>query len=260
MHRQAAVAGVFYPADAGSVTEFIKSSLPDGAPEKAVGVVVPHAGYIYSGATAVRTLARVKIPDTVILVGPNHTGAGPSISVYPEGSWATPLGDVPVDSVLVDKFCENPLFNKDTTAHHSEHSLEVILPILKYFNPDVKVVCVTVKYINLETAETAAKHIADVTDALFVISSDLNHFEDAEITERKDMAVMEKLLEMDMNGLYYIVPEENISMCGVVPACMGIRYCQAKGADTAVFVEHIHSGLVSGDNNRVVGYAGLYYK
>lgn len=260
MHRQAAVAGVFYPADAGSVRDFIEENSSDANPESASGVLVPHAGYVYSGATAVRTLSKVKIPDTVILAGPNHTGKGPDISVYPSGSWITPMGAAWVDEDLSAKLCEHKLFTADTTAHASEHSLEVIVPILQYFNPDVKIVFVTAKYLSLADVKEAAKHIASVTDALFVISSDFNHFEDVETTEVKDKAALDKLMYADSDGLYDVIPAMQISMCGVIPACMGIEYCIAKGAKESVFVEHTHSGMVNNDNNRVVGYAGLYYK
>jgi len=260
MHRQAAVAGVFYPADAESVRDFIKANIFSADQQKAAGVLVPHAGYIYSGATAVRTLSSIQIPDTVILAGPNHTGAGAMISVYPGDSWQTPLGDVPVDMELVDKLCKSELFTKDIRAHAHEHSLEVVVPMLKYFNPDVKIVCITAKNLDTEDIKAAAEHIAASTDALFLISSDFNHFENAEITELKDKAAIDKLLQMDADGLYYTVQDMRISMCGVVPACIGIRYCKLKGAIEPVFIEHTHSGVVNGDNNKVVGYAGLYFK
>lgn len=260
MHRQAAVAGAFYPADAESVKEFIKAYETKEEKAAAACVLVPHAGYIYSGATAVRTLSKIIIPDTVILAGPNHTGLGARISVYPGGSWSTPLGDVELDGGLIDSLAENRLFTKDTQAHIHEHSLEVILPMLRYFNPDVRVVCITAKYITLSEIKEAAEHIAACTDALFVVSSDFNHFESSKTTERKDKEAIDKLMAMDAAGLYRTVAQENISMCGIVPACIGLEYSRAKGALTSVFVEHTHSGMVNGDNSRVVGYAGLYFK
>jgi len=260
MRRQAAVAGAFYPSDAGSVKKFIEENQLDVQPEDAALVLVPHAGYIYSGGTAVRTLSNVNIPDTVILIGPNHTGAGPAISVYPDGSWGTPFGDVDVDGELVEKLCADPMFTKDTSAHESEHSLEVILPLLKHYNQNVKVVCITVKYISYEDVKKASEHLSNVTDGLVVISSDFNHFENADVTERKDKLAIDRLMHMDAEGLYKIISEQRISMCGVIPACIGILYSIQREVSEAVFVEHTHSGFVNGDNNRVVGYAGLYYK
>jgi len=260
MRRQAAVAGVFYPADQESVTQFIEEHKQDMTPVDAKAVIVPHAGYVYSGATAVRTLSNVKIPDTVILIGPNHTGNGPAISVFPEGSWNTPLGDAEMDRQLIEKLCEHPYFHKDVTAHAYEHSLEVILPILKYFNPEVKVVCITVKYISFADLKTAAEHISSVFDGLIVVSSDFNHFEDVETTEKKDQMAIDKLTAMDAEGLYNIIAGESISMCGVIPASIGLIYSLGKNAGESVFLEHTHSGVVNGDIGKVVGYAGLYFK
>jgi AmmeMemoRadiSam system protein B len=260
MRRQAAVAGVFYPSDQESVAQFIEEHKQDTDPVEAKAVIVPHAGYVYSGATAVKTFSNVKIPDTVILIGPNHTGNGPAISVFPEGSWSTPMGDVDMNRQLVEKLCEHPYFHKDVTAHAYEHSLEVILPILKYFNPQVKVVCITVKYISFADLKAAAENIASVFNGLVVVSSDFNHFEDVETTEKKDQMAIDKLMAMDAQGLYDIIADESISMCGVIPACIGLIYSLGKNADEPVFIEHTHSGVVNGDNNKVVGYAGLYFK
>lgn len=261
MYRQAAVAGAFYPAEADSVRAFIKANETEELKERAAGVLVPHAGYIYSGGTAVRTLSSVIIPDTVVLAGPNHTGVGPAVSVYPGGEWGTPLGDVPIASEIVDELCADRLFRKDATAHMQEHSLEVILPMLRYFNPQVRVVCITVKYLDIADIKRAAAHIAGCTDdALFVVSSDFNHFESVKVTQEKDKVALDMLMKMDAEGLYWTVAEKQISMCGVIPACIGIEYCRIKNAVTPVFMEHTHSGVVNGDNSRVVGYAGLYYK
>jgi len=261
MYRQAAVAGSFYPADAKSVKAFIRENELAVEKVKVSCVLVPHAGYVYSGAVAVRALSNVKIPDTVIIAGPNHTGVGPSVSVFPGGFWETPLGDVPHDGELIEKLCSDDLFTKDTSAHLQEHSIEVIVPILKYFNPEVKIVCITAKYLNKTEIMRAAEHIAECTDdVLFVISSDFNHFENSSITQTKDQAAIDMLMSMDADGLFQTVAKMHISMCGVVPACIGIYYAKAKGAETPVFLEHTHSGVVNGDNARVVGYAGLYYK
>ncbi|PLX66107.1 MAG: AmmeMemoRadiSam system protein B [Denitrovibrio sp.] len=261
MYRQAAVAGTFYPADADSVNAFISKHELDVIKEEATCVLVPHAGYIYSGATAVHTLSSINIPNLVILIGPNHTGTGPSVSVFPGGEWQTPLGYVFHDSDTIEKICKHPLFTKDASAHREEHSLEVIFPMLKYFNPDVKVVCITSKYLHIDEIKEAAQHlVACIDDALVLISSDFNHFEDVSTTELKDKAAIDKLLALDSIGLYETVSEMKISMCGVVPACIGVEYSKAKGALEPIVVEHTHSGLVNGDNNRVVGYCGLYYK
>lgn len=211
------------------------------------------------------TLSSINIPDLVILLGPNHTGAGSSVSVFPEGGeWESPLGgDVVHDKETIYELCKHPLFNRDASAHSGgEHSLEVIIPMIRYFNPKAKVVCITIKHLNINEILSAAEHISECAkQALILVSSDFNHFEDVETTEIKDKAAIDKLMAMDAVGLYKTVAEMQISMCGVIPACIGIEYSKMKGgAVEPVFVEHTHSGVVNGDNERVVGYGGLYFK
>jgi len=262
MYRQTAVAGAFYPSEKSSIEKFIKRYEVKGSKSYAVCAVVPHAGYVYSGATAVRVLSSVVIPSKVILLGPNHTGKGPKISLFPTGRWASPFGDVEQESGIISKLSENPLFVKDAAAHSDEHSLEVMLPLLKYFNPDVKTVSITMKYTDMEDIRNAAAALADAADAdtMLLVSTDLNHFEDEETTEIKDKAVIDMMMDMNENGLYETVLKNKISMCGFIPACAGIVYSRIKGAVNPVFVEHTHSGKVNGDNSRVVGYTGLYYR
>jgi AmmeMemoRadiSam system protein B len=263
MHRQAAVAGSFYPSDAESVTDFIKKYELHEPKIKALAALVPHAGYVYSGATAVRTISMLEIPDTVIISGPNHTGAGADASVFPKGTWETPYGDVETDPSVIEELTSDSIFTKDSKAHAGEHSLEVILPILKYFKPDVKVVFITLKYFSIDRIRMLADKIASVSETkgfLYLISSDFNHFEDEKTTELKDNAAIKELLEMDAEGLYNVVHDLDISMCGVIPACVGLEYLKTKNVKNPVLVEHTHSGHVNGDNTRVVGYAGIIYK
>jgi AmmeMemoRadiSam system protein B len=260
MYRQASVAGTFYPSDAASLSRFFSANLSDRPKVKACGVLVPHAGYVYSGATAVRTLSSVEIPQNVILLGPNHTGMGERISVYPEGAWESPFGDVPVDDAVVSKLCADASFKRDTRAHQNEHSLEVIIPILKFLQPNLNVTCVTMKYLSMPEIKHAAEIIHECApDALLVVSSDFNHFEPSDVTERKDRAAIEKIVSMDCDGLYNTVAAMKISMCGVVPACVALEYFRLIGGVEPHLLEHTHSGLVNGDNASVVGYAGLYF-
>jgi len=262
MHRQAAVAGTFYPAKAEAVTQFIKRHEISDKKERVISALVPHAGYVYSGSLAVKTLSRLKIPKKVILAGPNHTGAGKRVSLYPKGSWQTPYGVVQISTELVDKLSGYDIFEEDADAHFSEHSLEVMLPILKYLRDDVEVLCITMKYISPDEIVEVAKALDEACDedVLFLISSDFNHFEDEVTTKEKDSAAIERLLEIDEAGLYSVVRDMEISMCGVIPACVGMVFSKLRGASKSVLIEHTHSGKVNGDNERVVGYAGLLYK
>ncbi|MGE4268380.1 MAG: AmmeMemoRadiSam system protein B [Deferribacterales bacterium] len=262
MRRQAAVAGYFYPADKDGLTEFFKENTFTLPKKNALMVIVPHAGYVYSGATAFKTLSSVNIPEHVVIMGPNHSGAGAVLSVYPEGEWETPFGDAIIDEGIVNTLCLSGIFERDTQAHRREHSVEVIVPMLKFLRPDVKITCITVKNMHKNTLKSAAEVLfSSVRDknALIVVSSDMNHFENAQITEQKDSIAIDALLKSDENMLYNSVFTNSISMCGIFPAYIGLHYCGLCGAHKAELVEHTHSGIVSGDFNSVVGYAGLIY-
>ncbi len=261
MFRKAAVKGLFYPASPDEAERFIKKNLAGTPPAEALAVMLPHAGWIYSGSTAVRTASMVKIPDKVILMGPNHTGMGARISVFPEGSWETPFGDAEIDSETASKLTASRLCTADTAAHINEHSLEVIVPILKYLNPDVRIVPVTLMGLNTETCRELGEILASVCDdeTLLAVSSDMNHFESAAITERKDEAALQAVLALDEKSLARTVSGMNISMCGAVPATVAITSCKIKGCSKAELVEHTHSGYISGDYDRVVGYAGVIF-
>jgi AmmeMemoRadiSam system protein B len=261
MFRKAAVKGHFYPDSREEVEAFISANAVKNTKKiEALCIVLPHAGWIYSGATAVKTASAVKIPDKIILLGPNHTGLGARISVYPSGSWETPLGDVPVDEETAAKLTASPICKADTLAHLNEHSLEVLVPILKYFNPNIKITPVTVSVLGEETCAEFARLLFETADdnTLIVVSSDMNHFENSEITDKKDGAALEALLELDASKLRRTVHSMNISMCGAVPAGVAISYSKMKNSSGAELVEHTHSGYVSGDHSRVVGYAGVH--
>ncbi|QAR34113.1 AmmeMemoRadiSam system protein B [Geovibrio thiophilus] len=261
MFRKAAVRGLFYPASPEEAEGFISENM-SGAPLcEALAVMLPHAGWIYSGRTAVNTASRVNIPDKVILMGPNHTGLGARISVYPEGSWETPFGDAAIDSETASKLTASHLCTADTAAHINEHSLEVIVPILKYLNPNVRITPVTMMGLSTETCRALGELLASVCDdkTLVVVSSDMNHFENASATERKDGAALQAVLALDEKALAVTVSGMNISMCGAVPAAAAISYCKLRGCTKAELTEHTHSGFVSGDYDRVVGYAGVIF-
>jgi len=262
MRRQAAVAGYFYPADVNTLARFFNENTTLTPKQDAMMAIVPHAGYIYSGATAFHTLSSINIPETVVLLGPNHTGQGASLSVFPEGSWETPFGDVETDDDTIALLCSSGVFERDTQAHRREHSLEVIVPMLRFLRTDVKIVCITVKNSNKNTLKTASEILfSSVRDknVLIVVSSDMNHFENAQITEQKDALAIDALLKSDENMLYNVVFGNDISMCGVFPAYIGLLYCKLCGKHRAELTEHTHSGLASGDHDSVVGYAGILY-
>ena len=151
--------------------------------EDVIGLVAPHAGYIYSGAVVGAVLSRVRITDTVILLGPNHTGRGKPFSLMTSGDWRTPLGTVTVDSGVAGKLLAlSHYLKEDTLAHEMEHSIEVQLPFLQYFKPDVKIVPIILSTQDGEALKAIGREIAQVikaagTEVLIFASSDMNHYE-----------------------------------------------------------------------------------
>jgi len=261
MHRKAVVDGVFYPKSSASIKSFVNSFDVDLQVEAKIAIV-PHAGYVYSGETAVKTLKSIKnIQKNIILLGPNHTGLGEKASVFPEGEWQTPLGDVLVDKDTVNKLVEkSQILKKDTLAHLQEHSLEVLLPILKCLKNDINIIPITVSYLTKSECFNVARDIFEVikdSSSMVVVSTDFNHFENEEVTNFKDKLAIEKILDIDPEGLYDIIFDKRISMCGVFPVTIALYLAGMLNLKNVKLVEHATSAKASGDYSRVVGYAGI---
>lgn len=267
MIRQPAVAGQFYPGNLNELTEELDSYVEKGHEKvNAYGVVCPHAGYIYSGRVAGSVFARINVPDTVIILAPNHTGYGQEFSIWPEGSWHTPLGDVKIDEDLVDKLvCDSDLLIKDYDAHKYEHAAEVILPFLQYKNPKLKVVVIVIMSRSLNKLKKLGKSISKVIsdirpDTLMVASSDMTHQESETSANKKDKIAINEIIKLDEVGLFNKVSENDISMCGVCPAVSMLVFAKERGASSAYLTKYETSGETTGDYTHVVGYAGIIVK
>lgn len=264
MLRPAVVAGRFYPAEESRLKGYLKGlARPSHPVAGALGVLAPHAGYIYSGRAAGETLGAVTIPGTVVLLGPNHTGRGTPASVMSSGAWRTPLGDVPVDAALAEalkKAC--PHLAEDHTAHDQEHSLEVMLPFLQYANPGVSIVPIAFMLRSAKVIEEIGRCLGRAIkeygrEVLIVASSDMTHYESAEEAREKDMAALGRVLALDPAGLLATVFGNGITMCGVVPAAVMLWATRELGANHARLTVYTNSGEASGDLSSVVGYAGV---
>lgn len=264
MIRASAVAGQFYSADPQQLKQQVETFL-SGAETRheAIGVILPHAGYVYSGSVAGRVLAETMIPRQVILCGPNHRGAGAPAAVSGASAWASPLGDVPVASELRDRLLDTiePL-QVDDLAHQFEHSLEVMLPFLQLSRPGVEIVPLALGHLSLKQClqlgcELGRALVDWDQPVLLLASSDMHHFSSAEVTERLDAEAIERMTTFDIEGLYRTVQEQQISMCGVLPAVVVMTAARELGASRCRLVDYSHSGRVNGDYSSVVGYAGL---
>ena len=229
----------------------------------AVGCIAPHAGYIYSGHVAGALYAQIEIPRRVIVLCPNHTGMGRPLAIMTRSAWRTPLGEVPGDAELGEALLQRfPLLQEDSAAHRSEHAIEVQLPFLQMRRPDLQFVPIAVGTSDFEILHGLGGAVADVISAqtekvLVIASSDMNHYESDTVTRMKDHKAIERVLKLDARGLWEVVRNENISMCGFGPSVAMLTAATQLGARAARLVKYATSGEVSGDYEKVVGYAGI---
>jgi AmmeMemoRadiSam system protein B len=264
MLRQPAVAGQFYPGNSEQLRRELAQCIPMKSDRhKAFGIISPHAGYVYSGAIAGQVYAAIDLPDTVLILGPNHRGVGAAVALYPEGEWLTPLGIVPVNprlNFLLEQHV--PFVTPDYLAHQNEHSLEVQVPFLQYLRPDVSIsaICLGHRYFDavIRIGEGIAEAIkAFGSNVLIVASSDMTHYESAGAAQQKDALALERVMAFDPQGLLKVCRDQNISMCGALPSAVMLVAARALGATSAELVCYGTSGDVSGDNRQVVGYAAV---
>lgn len=262
MKRTPVVADQFYPGDRGDLITTLNRLTPSHKEkQKALGVVSPHAGYIYSGGVAGETFGQVRIPKSVIILGPNHSGRGKPVALS-TSTWGMTMGDVPIDMDIAGELQrEDSPIEEDEIAHNHEHSLEVQVPFLQSLQKELTIVPLCISHIPYSTCQTVADSITRAVklsgkDVLIVASSDMTHYESRQSAQEKDHKALEKLLNLDPEGLYNTVINNQISMCGIMPVTIMLLSCLQLGATRATLVRYTDSGEVSGDTNQVVGYAG----
>lgn len=264
--RSPAVAGLFYPRDPQLLRREVERHIGDTADAApAVGAVVPHAGYVYSGGVAGRTFRRLAVPRRVVILCPNHTGRGSRVSVVPAGAFRVPGADVPVDEHLARAvLAEVPGAAADTRAHEREHAIEVELPFLLARRPDVAIVPIVLGGLDESEAVAvgeglarAAEAAAPGQDVLVLASSDMSHYVPDRTARALDRLAIERLLALDPSGLHRTVERHDISMCGYLPATAMLAWARRRGAGRAELAGYATSGETSGDLEHVVGYAGV---
>jgi len=264
MQRQPAVAGQFYPGSAGQLRSELSRLIPDFSPKQHVyGVISPHAGYVYSGSIAGQVFARIAIPGTVLIIGPNHHGIGAPASLHPDGDWLTPLGTVKINARLNELLLQHGSYlQSDRVAHQREHSLEVQLPFIQYLRPGVTISALCLGHGDYAALREIGIGIAAAIreygeDVLIVASSDMTHYESAESARLKDQIALDRVVAFDGAGLLEVCRNRRITMCGVTPAVVMLEAARVLGASKAEVVAYATSGDVTGDNRDVVGYAGV---
>jgi AmmeMemoRadiSam system protein B len=273
--RPPAVAELFYPADRGRLLHLIDSLTPkprleEHERENALAALAPHAGLMYSGRVAAGVFSRLRIPPVAVILCFNHRGAGATFSVWPGAAWETPLGRSPIDAALRERLrSEYPPLEPDARAHEGEHSGELQLVFLQYFRPDIRVVPVSLNawrdaagFDALRAfGEALGRAVAAVgVETLVVASSDMNHYEGEETTRYKDRLAIEAMCSLDPVQLRDTIAREEISMCGYAPAVAAMVYARARGGRRGRLLVHATSGDVTGDRERVVGYAGILFE
>ena len=269
--RAPAVSGRFYPDTPADLERTVRDLLAAVGPTPvnpapARAAVAPHAGYPYSGLTAAHVFARLEIPSIVVILAPNHTGvchAPGGASLWEAGAFRTPLGDVPVDDRFAEALLEaSPLVGPDHAAHAQEHAVEVELPFLQVRRADVRIVPLVLAWDVWDRCrqlgETLAALVRRWPDrALLLASSDLTHYEPASVAARKDRRALDAVEALDGAELLARCRNERISMCGRAPTATVLAAARTFGDARADVVHYSHSGLVTGDDDAVVGYGGV---
>lgn len=273
--RRPWVAGAFYPAHKERLMRTIEGCFthklgPGKLPERKiaerriVSVVCPHAGYVYSGPTAAHSyyhLASEVEPNSVVILGPNHTGLGGPVSIGGGEAWETPLGRVPIDKELAMAIFEaSDIIDMDDFAHAREHSIEVQLPFLQYIYGDFTFIPICMGFQDLETSREVGRSIIEASkgrDILILASTDLTHMESQSSANAKDRGVIDRILAMDEAALQNWVRSKRVSMCGYGPVSVAIAASKLLGAKRAELLAYATSGDTTGDISSVVGYASV---
>ncbi len=265
MIRRPAVANQFYDGNPTRLHHDLGMLIgPSKGARPAKAIVVPHAGYIYSGAVAGAAYAQIEVPETVVVLGPNHTGVGAPVAVMTTGKWDMPMGDVSISEDLASLILKgSDYFKEDIEAHIYEHSLEVQIPFLQYRQSNLSIVpiCLGGAFpfsICKEIGSAIAGAVREIRrPVLLVASTDMTHYESQEQAQTKDRLAIDRILAMDPEGLLETVRNYAISMCGVIPTTIAMVASLDLGADSAQLVRYATSGDITGDYARVVGYASF---
>jgi AmmeMemoRadiSam system protein B len=277
--RTPSVAGTFYESTSDSLRKrlewcFLHKLGPGRLPSKPtkvsrsiLGLVSPHAGFVYSGPVAAHgyyQLSTEPTPKLVVVIGPNHTGMGAGVSIWDEGDWATPLGKIPVDKDTARSLADTGVGESDSEAHLFEHSIEVQLPFLQYsLGGGFKILPICMMLQDADTSSelgSALARLLSAKDALFIASTDFSHYEPYSVAYEKDSKVAEAILKMDPAGVEEAVEREGVSMCGPGPVMAAMTAARAMGATASEKLCYATSGDTSGTKGDVVGYGSFVMK
>jgi len=272
--RTPAVAGMFYPSEKNKLTKLIEDCFlhsfgpgknPKKIGKKIFGVICPHAGYVYSGPIACHSINSIssESPELFIIIGPNHWGIGRSVATMTDCIWETPLGNVEVDSESAKEISQlSKNIESDFFSHTREHSLEVQIPILQKTFSNFKILPISLvnqsKEIAKDVGSTIAK-IAKKKNVMIIGSSDFTHYEPNEFAHEQDLALIEPILEMDVDKFYDVLQKRKVTACGYGAIASTIIACKELGATKGELLKYATSGDVTGDTSSVVGYGSIVF-
>jgi len=269
--RKSVIAGSWYPGNAkilkSDIENFFHQAVDEDIHGQIIGLIVPHAGYVYSGQVAAHAYKKIRGErfDAVIVIGPSHRTYFHGVSVYNQGGYETPLGVVPVDVLLANRImAQGNLVAFHPAAHSQEHSIEIQLPFLQVALGEFHFVPLVMGDQSLQTCETLAESIHAVVGnrkVLVVGSSDLSHFHAYDKAIRLDQVAISSIMKMDGRGLLRALENDMCEACGGGPMVVTMVVSQKLGAERVSLLKYANSGDVAGDKKSVVGYASVvFYK
>jgi hypothetical protein len=270
--RTPAVAGMFYPKEKSELEDSIKDCIlhrygPGKTPfhEKIYGAICPHAGYMYSGPIATNSFASIANQDfeLAIILGPNHWGIGCNVATMKDCLWQTPLGNVEVDSEAAKIVSDaTKLIEVDYFSHTRDHSIEVQVPMLQFYKKSFKILPIILnsqdQHTALEVGSVIAK-LARKKKSIIIGSSDFTHYEENEYAHKQDKALIEPILEMDVERFYTTLDQRRVSACGYGAIASTMVACRELGATKGRLLQYATSGDIAGDKSSVVGYASIVF-
>jgi len=275
MIREPVVAGQFYPGRKEDLKNMIKNCMDHKhgpgsksllSDEKIFGIICPHAGYVYSGPIACHSYRSIasQNPELVIIIGPNHFGIGRDVATMVDVQWKTPLGLVQVDSESARQVAKiSNVIEIDEYSHSKDHSLEVQIPMLQeILSNDFQILPIILRAQDMETAidvGNAVSEIAKSKNTIIVASSDFTHYEENSFAHQQDKALIEPILEMDVERFYQVLREKRVTACGYGAMASAMIACKNLGAIKGELLSYATSGDVSGDTKSVVGYGAIKF-
>jgi MEMO1 family protein len=274
--RTPAVAGMFYPGEPKELQSLIHDCFlhpfgpgkvpPLESTKKIFGVICPHAGYVYSGPIACHSFYKISSNpiELFIIIGPNHWGIGCNVASMKDCSWETPLGNVEVDSESVKELSKiSETMEIDFFSHTKEHSLEVQVPILQeVFSKGFKILPIALidqtKNTAIDLGRCVAK-IAKKKNSMIIGSSDFTHYEENNFAHKQDKALIEPILNLDLDSFYKILNEKKITACGYGAIATTMTACIELGATKGELLKYATSGDITGDKSSVVGYGSIIF-